>query len=116
MEADLELIHVKLRANIQAAGSLPLGWCDDLAMLESIHCFRQFEDCSKMGDVNTGYVSDHTKWIDEELAKHPEWVADQKVGRALWWDKKQDLATAERNAASKVPQKPYPYDVNFYTE
>ena len=69
-----------------------------------------------MGDVNTGYVSDHTKWIDAELEKHPEWVEDQKIGRALWWDKKQDLQTTERNAASKVPQKPYPYDVNFYTE
>jgi len=69
-----------------------------------------------MGDVNTGYVSDHTKWIDEQLAKHPEWVADQKAGRALWWDKKQDVQAIERNAASKVPQKPYPYDVNFYTE
>ncbi len=49
-----------------------------------------------MGDVNTSYVSDHTKWIDEQLKKHPEWVEDQKVGRALWWE--------------------YPYDVNFYGE
>lgn len=57
-----------------------------------------------MGDVNTSYVSDHTKWIDEQLKKHPEWVEDQKVGRALWWDKKQDLQTTERYAASKVPQ------------
>jgi hypothetical protein len=69
-----------------------------------------------MGDVNTGFVSDHTKWINKELEKHPEWVEDQKIGRALWWDKKQDLQTDERNAASKVPQKPYPYDVNFFTE
>jgi len=85
-------------------------------VIEWRHCLEQFKDCGKMGDVNTGYVSEHTKWIDEELEKHPEWVADQKVGRALWWDKKQDLETTERNAASKVPQKPYPYDVNFYTE
>ena len=69
-----------------------------------------------MGDVNTSYVSDHTKWIDELLKKHPEWVEDQKVGRALWWDKNPDLQTTERNAASKVPQKPDPYDVNFYGE
>ena len=46
-----------------------------------------------MGEVNTGYVSDHTRWIDEQLAKHPEWVEDQKVGRALWWDKKQEVET-----------------------
>ncbi len=69
-----------------------------------------------MGDVNTSYVSDHTKWIDEQLKKNPEWVEDQKVGRAMWWDKKQDAQTSAINAASKVPQKPYPYDVNFYPE
>lgn len=40
-----------------------------------------------MGIVNSGYVSDHTKWIDEQLEQHPEWVADQKAGRALWWEK-----------------------------
>jgi Protein of unknown function (DUF3460) len=69
-----------------------------------------------MGDVNTSYVSDHTKWMNDQLAKNPDWVADQKVGRALWWDKKQDVQTSERNKISKVPQKPYPYDVNFYGE
>ena len=53
-----------------------------------------------MGEVNTGYVSDHTRWIDEQLAKHPEWVEDQKVGRALWWDKKQEVDTSERYAAA----------------
>jgi hypothetical protein len=69
-----------------------------------------------MGEVNTGYVSDHTRWIDEQLAKHPEWVEDQKAGRALWWDKKQEVDTSERYAAAKVAQKPYPYDVLFYGE
>ena len=69
-----------------------------------------------MGVVDSGYVSDHTKWINEQLEKHPEWVEDQKAGRALWWDKKQDVDTTARNAESKVPQKPYPYDVNFFNE
>ncbi|MBL8427039.1 MAG: DUF3460 family protein, partial [Dechloromonas sp.] len=36
--------------------------------------------------------------------------------RALWWDKKQTVESTARNAESKVPQKPYPYDVNFYGE
>jgi hypothetical protein len=66
-----------------------------------------------MGDVNTSYVSDHQAWMNEQLAKNPEWVEDQKVGRALWWDKKQDVDTSTRNAASKLPMKSYPYDVNF---
>ena len=69
-----------------------------------------------MGIVNSGYVSDHTKWIDEQLEQHPEWVADQKAGRALWWDKKQDVDTTQRNLESKVPHKSYPYDVNFLGE
>ena len=69
-----------------------------------------------MGVVDSGYVSDHTKWINEQLEKHPEWVEDQKAGRALWWDKKQDVDTTARNAESKVPQKSYPYDVNFFNE
>jgi len=69
-----------------------------------------------MGDVNTSYVSDHQTWMNEQLAKNPQWVEDQKAGRALWWDKKQDVDTTARNAASKVPQKSYPYDINFFGE
>lgn len=69
-----------------------------------------------MSDVNTSYVSDHTLWINAQLEKNPDWVEDQKVGRALWWDKKQTTEGAVRDSESKVPQKPYPYDVNFYTE
>ena len=69
-----------------------------------------------MGEVNSSYVSEHTQWINQQMAQHPEWAADQKAGRALWWDKAQDAETTQRNAASKVTQKPYPYDVNFYGE
>lgn len=69
-----------------------------------------------MGDVNTSFVSDHTKWMNELLEKNPEWVEDQKAGRALWWDKKQDLDITARNAESKVAQKSYPYDVHFFAE
>ncbi|MBI2275759.1 MAG: DUF3460 family protein [Dechloromonas sp.] len=69
-----------------------------------------------MGDVNTSYVSDHTTWINEQLEKNPAWGEDQKAGRALWWDKKQTVEETVRNAESKVPQKSYPYDVNFFGE
>jgi len=87
-----------------------------LAMLESQHCLEYLEESSEMGEVNTSYVSDHQTWMNEQLAKNPEWVEDQKAGRALWWDKKQDVDTTARNADSKVPQKSYPYDVNFFGE
>jgi hypothetical protein len=69
-----------------------------------------------MGDVNTSYVSDHTKWMAEQMEINPQWEEDQKVGRALWWDKKQDVDSTQRNAQSKVPHKSYPYDVNFFGE
>lgn len=63
--------------------------------------------------VDTTYESDHTQWMREMQAKHPEWESEQQTGRALWWDKKQDLESARSYADSAVPQKPYPYDVNF---
>jgi hypothetical protein len=69
-----------------------------------------------MGVVDSGYVSDHTRWMNEQLEKNPAWAASQKEGRALWWDKKQDVDTTARNAESKVAQKAYPYDVNFFGE
>ena len=53
-----------------------------------------------MGVVDSGYVSDHTRWMNEQLEKNPSWVASQKEGRALWWDKQQDTDTTARNNAS----------------
>jgi len=55
------------------------------------------------------YESDHTKFMREWLAKHPEQIEEQKKGRALWWDKPQDLEAQERDKQSKVPQKAYYY-------
>ena len=34
------------------------------------------------------YESEHTKFIREWMATHPEEIQEQKRGRALWWDKK----------------------------
>lgn len=65
-----------------------------------------------MGRVISGYVSDHTKFIDAALAKNPAWVEDQAKGRALWWDRPQTLDEMQRNQASRVAQKGYPYDVS----
>ncbi|MBS0352825.1 MAG: DUF3460 family protein [Proteobacteria bacterium] len=56
-----------------------------------------------------GYESEHTKFMREWMAKHPEQVEEQKKGRALWWDKPQDLETQREYAAGRVAQKPYPY-------
>jgi hypothetical protein len=69
-----------------------------------------------MGQVISGYTSDHQAWMDGLLEKNPQWREEQQAGRALWWDKKQTVDETARNAESKVAQKPYPYDVNFYGE
>jgi hypothetical protein len=59
------------------------------------------------------YESDHTRFMREWLAQHPEELAVQKDGRALWWDKApQDTDAQRRLAEARVPQKPYYYDAN----
>ena len=39
------------------------------------------------------YESDHTKFMREYLAKHPEERESQKKGRAVWWDHAGDQRT-----------------------
>jgi hypothetical protein len=48
------------------------------------------------------YESDHTKFMREYLEKHPEEVASQKKGRAIWWDH----AGAERTPPDPVGHSP----------
>ena len=36
------------------------------------------------------YVSEHTQFIRDVIANKPEVVAEQKKGRAIWWDKTPD--------------------------
>lgn len=55
------------------------------------------------------YESEHTKFMREFLEKNPQQVEEQKKGRALWWDKPQELETQRRSKESKVPQKAYYY-------
>ncbi|HEY6896473.1 MAG TPA: DUF3460 family protein [Rhodocyclaceae bacterium] len=59
------------------------------------------------------YESEHTKFIREWLAKHPEELKEQTAGRALWWDKGPvDLEKTKQEAAAEVPTKAYYYDAN----
>lgn len=59
------------------------------------------------------YESDHTRFMRAWLEKHPEELAEQKAGRALWWDKPpRELEEQQRLAEARVPQKCYYYDVN----
>lgn len=59
------------------------------------------------------YESDHTKFMREWMAKHPQELQEQTAGRALWWDKPaQSLDAQRRLQESDVPNKPYYYDAN----
>ncbi|NCW50427.1 MAG: DUF3460 family protein, partial [Betaproteobacteria bacterium] len=42
-------------------------------------------------------------------AQRPHLEEQQQKGRSIWWDKPQDLDSAEERASAKVPQKPYVY-------
>lgn len=59
------------------------------------------------------YESEHTVFMREMMAKHPEWAEDQLVGRALLWDRKIDLAEQDTLRKACDAKKAYPYDVNF---
>jgi hypothetical protein len=58
------------------------------------------------------YESEHTKWMREWLQRHPEEKQVQQSGRALWWDKPQDLETQRRLAEASIAPKPYAYDLD----
>ena len=56
------------------------------------------------------YESEHTRFIREVLEKKPEVLADQKRGRAIWWDKApRDLADQSHMDEGRVAQSPYVY-------
>ncbi len=59
------------------------------------------------------YESEHTKFMRDAMAQNPEWAEDQRVGRAIWWDKKSDLNEQKANLSSREAHRSYPYDVNF---
>jgi hypothetical protein len=55
------------------------------------------------------YESDVTRMMRELLEQKPQIVEEQKKGRAMWWDKPQDLETERRSKESRVAQQPYVY-------
>jgi hypothetical protein len=56
------------------------------------------------------YVSPHTEFIRELIAAKPQIETEQRVGRAIWWDKLPGELAEERNMdRGRVRQKPYVY-------
>ena len=62
-----------------------------------------------MGKVESTYESEHTRFMREWMAKHPEEAKQQQLGRALWWDRPQKVEQQERQKDAAVPHKAYYY-------
>ena len=55
------------------------------------------------------YQSDVTQFIEELKAKKPTLEAEQRAGRAIWWDKAIDRDAQAEWRDAGVPQQPYVY-------
>ena len=55
------------------------------------------------------YKSDVTQFIERLKDQKPDLEAQQRAGRALWWDKHLDREAIAEWKESGVPQKPYVY-------
>lgn len=55
------------------------------------------------------YESDITQFIKTLREQRPHLEQAQKDGRAIWWDKQQDVDTTRRNRESRIAQRPYVY-------
>ena len=56
------------------------------------------------------YVSDHTTFIRDLLARKPQLETEQAKGRAIWWDKTpRELDARSTMDQGRVPQKGYVY-------
>ncbi|MEO5671357.1 MAG: DUF3460 family protein [Ramlibacter sp.] len=55
------------------------------------------------------YQSEVTQFIDELKARKPDLEAQQRAGRAIWWDKHVDRQAWSEWRDAEVAQKPYVY-------
>jgi hypothetical protein len=56
------------------------------------------------------YQSEPTQFINLLKQKDPELESQQRLGRALLWDKKIDFDELKNYSSSRVAVKPYQYD------
>ena len=56
------------------------------------------------------YVSEHTRFIRDLLEAKPQLETDQRIGRAIFWDKlPADVQAIREMDEGRVAQKPYVY-------
>ena len=58
------------------------------------------------------YRSDVTQFIEQLKEQKPDLEAQQRAGRAIWWDKHVDREAWREWRAAEVAQKPYVYQVD----
>jgi Protein of unknown function (DUF3460) len=58
------------------------------------------------------YTSEVTSFLDELKAKKPTLEAEQREGRAIWWDKKADRSTQSDYDDASVAQQAYVYQTS----
>lgn len=59
------------------------------------------------------YQSETTQFLNQLKASRPHLEAEQRRGRAIWWDKAPlNLRRRQEELASRVMQKPYPYQTD----
>ncbi len=63
--------------------------------------------------MSCDYESDHTKFMRELLAQKPGLAAEQRKGRAIWWDKRHDANEQEQFDAARVNQSAYVYQTKM---
>ncbi len=67
------------------------------------------ETCFKINMKIDKYESDTTKFIRDLLQKKPEIKEDQKIARAMWWDKTLDLKELKHQREAEVERSSYVY-------
>lgn len=60
------------------------------------------------------YTSEITSFIEELKANKPTLEAEQREGRAIWWDKNINLADAADYSESRIGQQPYVYGTSSH--
>lgn len=55
------------------------------------------------------YQSEVTQFIEQLKSERPDLEAQQRAGRAIWWDKHLDREALGEWKQARVPQKPYVY-------
>jgi hypothetical protein len=64
--------------------------------------------CAHLADMP--YESDITLFLKQMKADKPDLEAEQRRGRAIWWDAPPlDLDRRKQDLESRVPQQAYPY-------